>query len=177
MTDQARPVLIGYDGSDIAKQAISIAGELFPSRGVVIGTVYASAVSVLDAQALGAEVAMLGDAVDRFDDAAADAARTTSESGVELAAAAGLSARASTALSEGNAWRSRCCSAAPRPAWCTTAAAPCSWSPRPAARTRLAERYRNLSKAPGERLRWITTDESQQGGPMAADQRARTVGI
>ena len=75
MADGARPVLIGYDGSEIAKQAISIAGELF-----------------------------LGDTVDRFDDAAADAADTIAESGVTLAAAAGLSARASTALSQGSAW-------------------------------------------------------------------------
>jgi nucleotide-binding universal stress UspA family protein len=46
MTREARPVLVGYDGSELAKAAVRYAAELFPGRRAVVATVWEPGMAV-----------------------------------------------------------------------------------------------------------------------------------
>jgi len=99
MADDEKPVLIAYDGSDHAKQAIEQAGaELrMPRRAVVV-----AAYQPLDALPFwGRPAAIVPD--DLIEQAGKEAATTAAE-GAELASSAGFDASA-TVREEDSAWK------------------------------------------------------------------------
>ena len=93
------PVLIAYDGSDLAKAALGHAAELLPGRRAVIATVWepglAAAAPVGQPDSLGFGSLPPDPAtVEAVDDAQRDRASQTAAEGAELARSLGLEAEA-----------------------------------------------------------------------------------
>jgi nucleotide-binding universal stress UspA family protein len=94
-------ILIGYDGSDAARQAIREAAELFDSRPALVVTVWeaglaylAAAMPAADMGGLPAAASVGFEEADEIDDAAHAHARRVAQEGAELAKSFGLSAEA-----------------------------------------------------------------------------------
>lgn len=99
-----QPVLIGYDGSEFAKHAIQDAGRMFPGRRAVVLNIFPSAAASVAAASIGAPVAMLGEAVERLDEASREAAKERAEEGARLANEAGLEAEGRPEVTDGSTW-------------------------------------------------------------------------
>jgi|tagenome__1003787_1003787.scaffolds.fasta_scaffold20731346_1 nucleotide-binding universal stress UspA family protein len=98
MTDDARPVVVAYDGSEPACAAVRAAADLFPDGRIVVVTVWEAGLALATAenrQFTGMGNAMPGPdewaAVDR---AQRDHAAEAAAQGVQLAAEAGVTAEA-----------------------------------------------------------------------------------
>lgn len=90
-------ILIAYDGSNDAKQAVQSAAKLFPKSDVTIVTVWHR---LLDTLAYaGMDMGVVVD-YDQVDDATKNRAQETASEGVELAAGAGLKAGAEAVVVE-----------------------------------------------------------------------------
>jgi nucleotide-binding universal stress UspA family protein len=94
------PVLLGYDGSDAAREAIASAGRVLAGREAIVVTVWESVGSAIlrnlpsGATELGRDARGIAeDVVDEFDAAAAEGAETMAAEGAALATAAGFAAR------------------------------------------------------------------------------------
>jgi nucleotide-binding universal stress UspA family protein len=99
MTAASAPVLIAYDGSDAARRAISQTAELFPSRAVLVTTVWEAglayssvATPMPDAglQAIPMDIA----GAQKLEEEFKARARRVAEDGAELARSAGLQSQA-----------------------------------------------------------------------------------
>jgi nucleotide-binding universal stress UspA family protein len=104
MSAEARPLLIGYDGSDDAKQAIRLAGALLPGRAAVVGHVWTSLAEFLlhtDVQSLTGTMKEAAEEVDASD---RERAEQLAAEGAELARASGLDASAVAARGKPKAW-------------------------------------------------------------------------
>lgn len=87
-----RPILLAFDGSDPARQAIEQAAALFPGRRAVVTTVWRSLESGAAAARVALPDAVVDDAVERLDAAAGESALEIAREGAELATAAGMQA-------------------------------------------------------------------------------------
>ena len=99
-----RPVLICFDGSANAHEAIARAGELFPSRPVVVLHVWESLKEVASVPPVPGLAGMLEAGLEEMDVIGADVSRKTAEEGARAAVAAGLSAEPLTVQAPGRAW-------------------------------------------------------------------------
>jgi nucleotide-binding universal stress UspA family protein len=93
-TDDDR-VLIAYDGSSPARNAIEQAARLFPGRPALVVTVWASAREVAGAARAALPASIIDDAVSNLDTVAEREASETAEQGAECARSAGIAASAS----------------------------------------------------------------------------------
>jgi nucleotide-binding universal stress UspA family protein len=100
----ARPVLIGYDGSEFAKHAIQEAGRLFPGRRAIVANVFPSGADAVAAAAIGVPAAVLGEAADRLHEESRQAAHQRADEGSRLAKAEGLAAEPSARTTDGSTW-------------------------------------------------------------------------
>ena len=98
------PVLIAYDGSDAAKQAIDVAGRLLSGRPALVVHVWESQFRRGLTMRVLAQGAMAG-IVEQLDGALAEAAAATTDEGVALARAAGLEASGETLEASAGIWR------------------------------------------------------------------------
>lgn len=90
-------ILIAYDGSEDAKAAIERAGKLFPGEQTTVLTVWHRFIDTMARVGGGLGVIVDYDEIDKDSERAA---AEKADEGVELARAAGLDARARTALVE-----------------------------------------------------------------------------
>jgi nucleotide-binding universal stress UspA family protein len=103
----APPILIGYDGSDTARRAVSEAAKLFGSRKALVVTVWEPGLAY-EASAMTADPTGLGPepvdpaAAREVDDASKAHADRAAEEGAELANSLGLRAEAVAVADEGN---------------------------------------------------------------------------
>jgi nucleotide-binding universal stress UspA family protein len=100
------PVLVGYDGSEGAREAVAIAGRLLPGRSAVVVHVWESAIRhSFSGRALSHlpvdEVRGLADDFDAYYRAVAS---DVAEEGAALARESGLEATAAEAEAEGSPW-------------------------------------------------------------------------
>jgi nucleotide-binding universal stress UspA family protein len=96
MPREAAPVLIAYDGSEVAKAAVRHAAELFPGHPTVLATVWEpglAALPVAPSDAIGTST-MLPDpgTIEAVDRAQREHAARVAGEGAELARSLGLSA-------------------------------------------------------------------------------------
>jgi nucleotide-binding universal stress UspA family protein len=96
MADEAAPVLIAYDGSEVARSAVRHAAELFAGRPAVLVTVWEPGLAALEAAApdptgLGA-LPPDPETVEMIDRAEREHASTVAAEGAELARSLGLAA-------------------------------------------------------------------------------------
>ena len=96
MSETGPTILIAYDGSEPARNAVTHAGRLFGGAHVEVATVWTSMREAARAARAALPQSMIDDAVHNFDAAAEAAAAQTAGEGVELATAAGLTARPHT---------------------------------------------------------------------------------
>jgi nucleotide-binding universal stress UspA family protein len=101
------PVVVAYDGSDGAKQAIGVVGRLMPGRTTLVVHAWESEFHrTLAARALAAgPVDDIRDIVELLHETRADAAAATTQEGVDLARVAGLEAVGETLESDAGPWR------------------------------------------------------------------------
>ena len=101
------PVLIAYDGSPAADEAIAAAGRLLPGRTALVLNAWESPLRhSLSGRALsGAPVADIRGVTGDFETWLGEAAGATVEDGVELARKAGLEASGEAVESSSTAWR------------------------------------------------------------------------
>ena len=108
MSDEAGPILIGYDGSDPARRAVSAAGELLAPRRALVVTVWEPG---MEYQVIATGTAGVGAAAPELDLAAAqrvDEARRAranriADDGARLARSVGLEAEPLAVAGDGNA--------------------------------------------------------------------------
>lgn len=100
----AGPVLVGFDGSDVSRAAVSAASRLVSVREAVIETVWITYGSVAAGGAAGMPVGVASRAVEELDSSIATRAEQTAHDGVRLAAAGGLEARAEASQANGPVW-------------------------------------------------------------------------
>ena len=101
------PVLIAYDGSPAADEAIAVAGRLLPGRTVQVVHAWESPLrhSVSGRALSGAPLAEMRAVTDDFETWLREAAEATVEDGVGLARQAGLEASGEAVESRSTAWR------------------------------------------------------------------------
>lgn len=100
------PILVGYDGSDNAKDAIVRAGELFPGHPAIVLNAWEPLSSVAAVPPVPGLEGALRKGLDEMDEVGAQASARLADEGAGLAKEAGLEAEAVTHRSEGRAWRS-----------------------------------------------------------------------
>jgi nucleotide-binding universal stress UspA family protein len=88
----AGPILIAYDGSENARHAIAVAGEVLAPRAALVVTVWESAFAVAYRHPAPGDLAITQDVVEEIDRGAREAGETTAAEGTELAGTAGLEA-------------------------------------------------------------------------------------
>jgi nucleotide-binding universal stress UspA family protein len=103
----AAPILIGFDGSDTARQAVRKAAELFGSRRALVVTVWEPDLAYqstgIEADPLmGMPVGVDPEAAEEVDDASKAHADRVAEDGAALAKSLGLRAEALAVADEGN---------------------------------------------------------------------------
>ena len=100
---QARPIVIGYDGSDGARRAVSRAASLFPGRETLVVTAWLGMADTAP-ELMMAPGGLLVAAIESLGDLMEERAREVAEEGATLAAGAGLTARARTVRSHRATW-------------------------------------------------------------------------
>jgi len=99
-----QPILLAYDASDGAKAAIAAAASLFAGRELVVASVGRSVSEVAPAGVMGMPAGVAGDAIARLDEEIVRQVEGLAEEGAQVAAAAGLTARAAATVVAGNTW-------------------------------------------------------------------------
>jgi nucleotide-binding universal stress UspA family protein len=97
------PSVVGFDGSEPARGAVSAAAELLSVKKVVITTVWIPYTTVTAAAATGAPAGMVSGGVEQLDREVAERARRTAENGARLASEHGLQASAEATEATSNA--------------------------------------------------------------------------
>jgi nucleotide-binding universal stress UspA family protein len=98
------PIVIAYDGSDYARDAVEHAGALLPARHAIVICVWAPVVVSASSAMLGAPGGVLMDSDFGLDEVARERAIHLAEEGAELARRAGLNAHARAVQGTGAAW-------------------------------------------------------------------------
>lgn len=98
------PVLIAYDGSDDAKEAVRRAAGLFAGRRAVVLSVWESARGLTGGARVALPAAVVNEAMAALDDAARTEAEELAKEGARLASDAGLGAEPATAQARANVW-------------------------------------------------------------------------
>jgi nucleotide-binding universal stress UspA family protein len=101
MSSPEAPILIAYDGSDNAKHAIAVAGEVLSARPALVVTVWESVWGLAYRHPMPGDLGITQDVVEEIDRGARVAAEETTAEGVELARSAGLEAEALAERSDG----------------------------------------------------------------------------
>lgn len=104
MSADDRPVLIGYDGSDGAKQAIRVAGALLPGRPAVVAHVWDSLSELLLRADVTSLTGPMKEAAEEVDAADRERAEQLAAAGAELARETGLEATTVAARGKPKAW-------------------------------------------------------------------------
>jgi nucleotide-binding universal stress UspA family protein len=104
MTESRAPVLLAYDGSDNARRAIAVAGELLGPRHALVLHLWESWVAEAPALA-GASASVHGVAAE-LDAIADEQSEGHTAEGVELAAQAGFDAEGLSERASGPIWKS-----------------------------------------------------------------------
>ena len=104
MPEADAAVLIAFDGSEPARNAIEHAGRLFPGAPVVVATVWTSMREAARAARAALPQAMIDEAVYNFDAAAEQEAAQTAADGVAVATSVGLEASALTLRADPSVW-------------------------------------------------------------------------
>jgi len=99
-----RPILICFDGSANARQAIAQAGELFPDRPALVLHVWESLRDVASAPPVPGLSGLLQGGLDEMDRIGHEISQKTADDGARLAADAGLKAEALSVQAPGRAW-------------------------------------------------------------------------
>jgi nucleotide-binding universal stress UspA family protein len=99
-----RPVLIAYDGSAHARAAVTRAAELFPGRRALVVTMWRSVREGAAAARAALPQALIDDAVQKLDEAAATEAEATALDGARLAREHGLDADAQAVRAGAAIW-------------------------------------------------------------------------
>ena len=97
-------VLIAYDGSGAARDAVTAAGRLFPGRPALVVTVWRSVREAARAARAAMPQAVIGEAVRAMDAAEEAEAVGTARQGAELARRAGMDATSMTLCAEASVW-------------------------------------------------------------------------
>lgn len=105
MTDQSKPVLLAYDGSESSATAIAVAGQLLAGRKAVVCHVWSGLSHAIFHTDPSALPAALRDAAEALGQADATAAAQVAEEGTRLARAAGFEATPLAAREERKTWR------------------------------------------------------------------------
>jgi nucleotide-binding universal stress UspA family protein len=101
------PVVVGYDGSEPAAEAIRVAALLFPGRRAVIAHAWMSPLdrNYAGEALLGTPLDDVQDLAEGLEEAYAASAQELADEGTRLAREAGLDARATATASSGGGWR------------------------------------------------------------------------
>lgn len=102
--DASRPIVIAYDGSDGAKDAIEAAGRLFPDRRAVVVSVWHSAGAAAPASVIAIPAAVASRAYEELDRESEQQAALKAAEGATAAKDAGLDASGETVLCGGQVW-------------------------------------------------------------------------
>ena len=113
-TNEAHPVLLCFDGSEGAKQAITVAGALGVSGEAVVCTSWRGLSHVMFRGTLGVVPPPLAKAIDELDELDRQAAEKLAGDGVALAQAAGFRAVPAAIKQDDKAWRMLLATAAER---------------------------------------------------------------
>ncbi len=100
---QARPIVIGYDGSDGSRHAVRLAAALFPGREALVVTAWLGVADTAPELML-APGGLLVAAVESVGDLMEERAREVAAEGAKLAADAGLAAQARVVRSHRATW-------------------------------------------------------------------------
>jgi len=98
-------LLIGYDGSDDAGEAIVRAAELFPGAPAVVVHVWEPLKEVAAVPPVPGLYGLLEAGLTELDETGAEVSQRTAEEGAERAKAAGLAAEPLSLRAPGRAWR------------------------------------------------------------------------
>ena len=105
MTQANGPVLLAYDGSESSATAIAVAGRLLPGRDALVCHAWTGVSQTLLLGALAEMPATVGDTVSEIDRVDHDEAGKTAATGVQLAEAAGFSAKPLPVREDRKTWR------------------------------------------------------------------------
>jgi nucleotide-binding universal stress UspA family protein len=105
MTQANGPVLLAYDGSESSATAIAVAGRLLPGREALVCHAWTGVSQTLLLGALAEMPATVGDTVSEIDRVDREEAGKTAATGVQLAEAAGFSAKPLPVREERKTWR------------------------------------------------------------------------
>ena len=94
MSSPTGPVLVAYDGSPNAREAVEVAGRLFGGAPAVIATAWLSFEEAAPAGLLALPAHIVSDAAEDLDAAQREKAEQLAAEGAELARGAGLDAEA-----------------------------------------------------------------------------------
>ena len=97
-------VLIAYDGSEPARDAVAAAGRLFAGKSAVVLTVWRSVREAARAARAAMPQAVIAQAVHQMDAAEEAEAAATAREGAELARQAGLDATSTTLCADPSVW-------------------------------------------------------------------------
>jgi nucleotide-binding universal stress UspA family protein len=99
------PVVIGYDGSEHARAAVTAVGRLLKVRRSILQTVWISYHAVAAAGVAAAPVGVITKAAEELDRGIREGAQQTADQGARLAEAEGLEVQAEAVQANGNVWR------------------------------------------------------------------------
>jgi nucleotide-binding universal stress UspA family protein len=102
--DAAGEPIVGYDGSDNARDALRAAGRLLASRRVKVETVWKPFAHLVGVSTIGTPVKVVTRAGEQIDSEQATVALHTAEEGTRVADAAGLDAEAEEVRATGTVW-------------------------------------------------------------------------
>lgn len=106
MEHEAQPVLIAYDGSEPAQNAIAHAARLFPGGPALVATVWHSIRPAAGAARAALPDDIIHEAVGKLDATAEAEASRTAEDGAARARSAGMSASPLVICAEPSVWAS-----------------------------------------------------------------------
>lgn len=104
MSETPDKLLIGYDGSDEATQAIRRAGPLLAPRTAIVAYVWESFAELLLHSDISGMTGAMREAADEFDGDSIEQAAATAAAGAAIAAEAGFESRQATARGKPKAW-------------------------------------------------------------------------
>lgn len=99
-----RPLLLSYDGSAGAQNAIDRAGSLFPGRAAVVVAIWQPLIIALSSYPMAGDPSLPSDVVG-IDRQLGDSASSTAAEGAERARAVGLEAESVAVESDGPIWK------------------------------------------------------------------------
>jgi nucleotide-binding universal stress UspA family protein len=100
-----QPILICYDGSDDAKEAVARAADLFPGQAAIVLHVWEPLKEVASVPPVPGLYGMLEAGLDEMDKVGDEVSKRTAAEGAEHASGAGLEAESLSVSAPGRVWR------------------------------------------------------------------------